>query len=668
MDTRIVLFVFFLSSMFFFEKNILVSAEQNQLRVAFDPYLSPIQFEENGVYRGFSIDVMNLIAELEGFQIDYQPLTKENAIKALQNGEIDVILSIHFLEQNALFMEFSNSLLTSSLGLLVSEGNYSIEGINDLSNKVTALQRGTVEYEFMRNIRRIKYNTTSNQFDALKLLANGRAVAFIGDHLVAEHYLKRLGLEEEFKFVASNLLPIEYTIAVQKGNYQLLNQINRSLRTIKSEGSYSEIYHEWFAQNDQQASERLLFITQLFGGLLGVSLLLFLLGIRWNRQLQNMIDKKTKDLSELNTTLKRQNEQTKNNYLFQKQILNSSPRGIVTCDKEKKVTTLNPKAMEIAGVSGKEIGKHYEEIKLLKDLLSDRIESVLQKGEKYLVEETFWYLEDREYFLRYYIYPQYDYEQKITGLILTFEDGTEDRKLKQQIFEQEKNQALSRVVAGIAHEIRNPLTSIKTFVELIPKKIENKRFQDEISTYLPVEINRINQLIEGLIDYARPRSFNKEIVDAAQVVNECVILFDRTVENKGFTLSSLVQDDLFIEADRNQLKQIVINLIINSIDAMTSKEQGNLVIEIKAFTRENDVIIEIIDQGIGMNNEEIERIFEPFYTTKPKGTGLGLAIAQQYMKENNGSLLIKSEKGFGTTMTLKFSKKGETTHGENLNY
>ncbi len=637
----------------------------NRIVVAFDPYLAPLQYDDGGQYRGFSIELFNYIAQLEGLTFEYRPLTLENSIDELIRGDVDVILGVHFLDNHAQVMELSNSFLSSSNGLLVRKENQTIEGITDLSNKVTSLQRGTVEYEFMRNIRRIKYNVTSNQLDGFKLLENGRSEAFIGDTLVAEYYIGQAG--GDYKFVANNLLPIEYTFAVQKGNYQLVNQINRGLRKLKSEGHYTELYQKWFVSSNEETTKRLLLIIKIFGGLLGVTLLLFLVGLRWNRQLKHMIDKKTKDLSELNRELERQNEQTKNNYIFQKQILNSSPRGIVTCDKDRTITSINPKALEIAGVSGNVIGSNYEIISLVKDLLADRIDTVFHRGENFLGEETSWNRGDREYFIRYYIYPQYDFERKITGLILTFEDGTEDRKLKQQIFEQEKNQALSRVVAGIAHEIRNPLTSIKTFVELIPKKIHNKRFQDDISTYLPVEIKRINQLIEGLIDYARPRSFNKEMVDVGHVVRECVILFERTVENKGFTLVSSVIEGLIIEADRNQLKQIVINLIINSIDAMTSQTTESLTLEVNAYAKEEEVYIEVIDEGVGIAKAEFDRIFEPFYTTKAKGTGLGLAIAQQYVQENSGTLEIQSEVGTGTKMIVRFLKKGDI-YGEDIDH
>lgn len=559
-------------------------------------------------------------------------------------------------------MEFSDPMYTSSVGIVVNTDNLTtIESIIDLAEKVISIQRGTVEYEFMRNIRRVKYNVTSNQKNGMKLLQDGRSEAFVGDHLTAQYYLDLNGLADEFQFVGSNVLPIEYTMAVQKENFQLLGQLNRGLRTMKSDGTYSDLQRKWVSGTDESFMKRLLFITKVFGGLLALSIILFLFGIRWNRQLQKLVSEKTKNLSEMNQSLEYQVEQTESSYLFQKQILDSSPRGIVTCDNDGMITSFNPKAKKLSGITKDVINCYYKEIPLLDFLLSKKLAQWLTEDkEEFHIEEAFWTRADQQkLYLRYYIYPLYGFGKEVKGVILTFEDYTTEKKLREQIYNQEKTKTLSRVVAGIAHEIRNPLTSIKTFVELIPKKINNLRFQQEIATYVPQEIKRLNQLIEGLIDYARPQSTNKEVVDAAKVVQECLILFDSTIANKGLALESFIDENLWIEVDRNQLKQVIINLVINGIDAMEVKNDHQLTLTVKADHGGDHVYIEVTDQGIGMDKEEIEQIFEPFYTTKSKGSGLGLAISEQFVNENNGSLQVISSKGKGTSMTLQFKRKEE---------
>lgn len=657
----LIVFVFF-STFTYLEVHSQNASQNNRLLVGYDPHSPPFQFEIDGKPKGFFIDIITHIGNAEGFEVEFISMSNKTAVTALESGNIDVILNIHFLQQYADSMEFSEPMYTSSVGIVVNVDNLTtIESIIDLSEKIISLQRGTVEYEFMRNIRRIKYNVTSNQKNAMKLLLDGRSEAFVGDHLTSEYYLELEGLGGEFEFVGSNVLPIEYSMAIQKENFQLLGQLNRGLRTMKSDGSYSAIHDKWILETDKALMERLLFLTKVFGGLLGFAAILSVFGIRWNRQLQKLVNQKTKDLSEMNQSLEYQVEQTESSYLFQKQILDSSPRGIVTCDNDGKITSFNPKAKKLAGITNDVINCYYKEIPLLDLLLSKKLSQWLTDGkEDFVIEETFWTRSDQQkLYLRYYIYPLYGFEKEVNGVILTFEDHTAERKLRKQIYSQEKTKTLSRVIAGIAHEIRNPLTSIKTFVELIPQKINNLRFQQEIATYVPQEINRLNQLIEGLIDYARPQSTNKELVDAAKVVQECVILFESTVANKGLALEAFIDENLWIEVDRNQLKQVIINLIINGIDAMDINHDRQLTLIIKAGHEGDQVFIDVSDQGIGMDKEEIEQVFEPFYTTKPKGTGLGLAISEQFVNENEGSLQIKSSKGKGTSMILRFGEKGD---------
>ncbi|WP_100373023.1 transporter substrate-binding domain-containing protein [Bacillus sp. FJAT-45037] len=628
--------------------------EKMKLVVGYDPNFPPVHFNQEEEPVGFAVDMMNEIARRMGVEVTFIPIPQKEAISMLRDKKLDILLSAYFNEKHARVMDFSDSILGTSIGLVVHEENQEIEGLTQLTNAVTALQRDTLEYEFLRNIRSIKYHVASNQETALELLFNGRANAFVGNVLTTQYVLEQRKLQGEYKIVGNYLLPIDYTMAVQKENYPLLSQLNSGIREIKSDGTYSMLHEKWFDSEDE-LTDRLRKIIQIIGSLLFLAIILFLLGIRWNRQLQREVSKKTTVLNQMNNKLEEKIEQTKNSDEFQKQILNSSPRGIATVNQQGLITSFNTKALEISGESKEVVGVHYEQILLLEKLLKNRFIQVYKTRNLYLGEETVWEREQRTFYLRYYIYPLYNFEKHVNGLIVTFEDITEERKLRLQVFEQEKNQALSRVVAGIAHEIRNPLTSIKTFVELIPRKYKNERFQKEISTYVPQEIERVNQLIEGLIDYAKPKQLNKERVDVASIMRECTILFERTALNKGIYLRCDTESNLWLTADSNQLKQVIINLIINSLDAMSVIEDlKDPELQLKACVKNKKIVVKVSDQGTGMSEAEQLKALEPFYTTKEKGTGLGLAIANQYVHDNGGKLEIDSKKSKGTTITLTF--------------
>ncbi|WP_332628418.1 transporter substrate-binding domain-containing protein [Halalkalibacter flavus] len=652
------LFVLAMFILLALQGTIVQAEEETIFVVGYDPNFPPLHFSQDGEPVGFAVDLMEEVALRIGAEITYVPVPQKEAIVKLQDQQIDILLSAYFSEKHANIMDFSDSILGTSIGLVVREEDKDIEGLAQLPNAVIALQSDTLEYEFLRNIRNVQYHVASNQVTALELLFNGRANAFVGNVTTAQYVLEETGREDDYKIVGSYLLPIDYTMAVQKENYPLLSQLNSAIREMKSDGTYSTLYEKWF-ENRNDLTDRLWMVIQIIGSLLLLAIVVFFIGIRWNRQLQGEVAKKTDVLNQMNSKLQEKIEQMKNSDEFQKQILNSSPRGIATVNQDGMITSFNTKAVEISGELGQVVGLHYEQVLLLKKLLQDRFIQVFQTKNSFLGEEAVWERDEHStYYLRYYVYPLYDFEKRLNGLIVTFEDITEERKLRLQIFEQEKNQALSRVVAGIAHEIRNPLTSIKTFAELIPRKYNNERFQKEISTYVPQEIERVNQLIEGLIDYAKPKQLNKELIDISLILKECTILFERTALNKGISLQCETEDELWIEADSNQLKQVIINLIINSLDAMsTEAELRDVVLNLHAFSKGEHIVINVSDKGEGMTETEQLQAIEPFYTTKEKGTGLGLAIANQYVHENDGKLEINSKKGKGTTITLTFSKK-----------
>ncbi|MBU8906593.1 transporter substrate-binding domain-containing protein [Desertibacillus haloalkaliphilus] len=680
MGSKRISFIFFALICFFIITQVAVAEDALEpggqgtepLLVAVHRDFAPIQFEEDGEYKGFAVELFKELARVQELEYQFVPMTLVDAVEAVDRGDIDLILGMPFSEQHAESVDFTNQFLASSIGV-VTKSDAEITGVADLSGTLVSIQRGTAQYDFMKNIRGIHYLTTTNAVHALELLLAERSQAFVGDTLVASEFLRDAGVEDDYHFVESYLLPIDYTIGVPKGNFQLMGQLNRGLRTVISDGTYHELYDKWLQQPEDELADLLLLIIKIIVGLFLVALLLFFLGYRWNKQLQREVERKTRDLHVVNRHLQTQIEKTKNSHLFSQQLLNSSPRGIISCNRDGVISSINPKAEAFAGVSTDVVGKKATDVPLVNLLLKDELPTFFETAHaaKNQAKEAKWQRDDgQKFFIRYFVYPLYNFEEKVIGLILTFEDITEESKLRKQVFEQEKNQALTRLVAGIAHEIRNPFTSIKTFVELIPRKFDNERFRQEIATHVPQEIERLSELIEGLIDYTKPRKLNRELVETAELVQSSLVLFEATIRKKGFALHTDLASNLWIKVDRNQLKQVLINLLINSIDALELKETAEpLALTVRAYEENNDVVIAVTDQGVGMSEADIQIAFDPFFTTKPKGTGLGLAITKQYVKENDGQLEVFSKKGVGTTILLRFEKeKGDDVSGKNSNH
>ncbi len=630
--------------------------EENVWRAAYEPELPPFHYSENGEARGFAVDLLEEIAEEENFRVIYEPMADYEAAAALENEEIDLIIGMSYNQDRAENMEFSNAYYSTSIGLFVREEEAGeIDGVTRLTGNTAAVKADSLEQNYLENIRGVQFNETSTLEQAVKLASAERADALAGEITSVGHLLDTLGVEGDFQLVDSYMVPVEYSFAAAAENYEVLRALNNGMRTLQNNGRYQEVFQEWFPE-ESGPGENLVLAMQILGGALLLALGVVAAGLRINRRLQKEVEKKTHSLHTANLSLKKQIEATKNSNEFQKQILQSSPRGMMTLDKEGKITSYSPKASFMLNTEGNKTGKYFYEDPLLQYYLKDKLEDVLQHGRQFLGEERDWTRDDGiQLRLRAYIYPLYDFEQKIVGVMFTFEDISEEVRVRYQAFENEKNQALSRVVAGIAHEIRNPLTSIKTFAELIPLKFESPRFREKISTLVPQEIERLNELIEGLMDYSKSRPAKKEMLDTSDLLESCFILFERTAENKGVSLTTAIEKNLVILADRQQLKQAVINLIINAIDALAeSEETEDKRIVLKNYACGDEVCLVVEDNGPGMSRKVQKQAFEPFYTTKPDGTGLGLAIAKQHVEENNGSFHVESGAGKGTRIQLRF--------------
>ncbi len=244
-------------------------------------------------------------------------------------------------------------------------------------------------------------------------------------------------------------------------------------------------------------------------------------------------------------------------------------------------------------------------------------------------------------------------QESYTNLETKIEERTNAlREAQFQISHQEKMASLGLLAAGIAHEIGNPLTSISSMAQIIKRKSKDNQIIEYLDTIL-MNINRISKIVRELVDFARPSSYEASFVDVNQLIQNAVNIVKYDRRAKRIELQLQLEDQLpqlYIVAD--QLLQVFINILINAVDALTEK---NPLIEIHSYKRDEYLFVEFRDHGIGIPEENIGKIFEPFYTTKKvgKGTGLGLSVSYGIIKNLNGSIEVKSKVGEGSTFTIK---------------
>lgn len=632
-----------------------MTQEEDVLIIAFDPNLPPYQFYDEGVYKGFLLELSQDIFEKLSLTVRFVPMSVENALKAYDLGSVDMILGLRFDSDLAEHMSFTDPFVTSTISIITPIDNSDmIKDQFGIEPVVIAVESGSTEFEYVKNIKKANFNNAYNQEDVVRLMLMGRADLMIGVRHVAEYLLDSENLTDSYYFSNAYVTPVEYYLAMDKENIKLLEGVNTVLRNLKLTGRYETIYNKWI---DDKALESQARIQKILLGM-GIVIVLVIAGIMITSligiQLKRRVDEKTKELSTANLQLENTILEIKNTNELKNLIFESSPRSIVIFDHEGRVSDMNLPAQVICHLDKAPIGQPIQNLKPLDEMLSGKLEKILWHGASYRDQEFMVELEGKRYFYRYVVYPLPDTK----GGIITIEEITEEKLLKERVAEREKNTALIQIVSGIAHEIRNPLTSIKTYAALLPIKKDNEAFQKQISQVVPNEVDRVNGLIENLIDYVKPKARNVERVEVKDLVDSCTLLFQPTVKGHRIRLETHIEGSLYIDVDANQIKQVLINLILNAVDAVVDlrryRSPEEEVIKISGYMQNSAVVIEVSDTGVGMSSEELSGMFELFYTTKSKGSGIGMTLSKQMIEENKGYLEVESTKLQGTRIRMIF--------------
>jgi signal transduction histidine kinase len=243
-------------------------------------------------------------------------------------------------------------------------------------------------------------------------------------------------------------------------------------------------------------------------------------------------------------------------------------------------------------------------------------------------------------------------DEKIGALVI-FQDITEIKALEEKLRQADRLAALGTLSAGLAHEIKNPLSAIKTFVQLLPKKVENPSFMEKFSITVPREIDRINRLVEDLLELTRTRKQLFVPLDVNQLILQITDLHGAEMEKKRIVFEDRLDRAIPpVHGDSEKLYRAFSNLVINAIQAMP---YGGALAISSAIENSNQPVVKIMfrDAGIGMDEVTTKNIFNPFFTTKDKGVGLGMALTYKIIEDHKGAVEVTSEKGKGTLITLR---------------
>ena len=218
----------------------------------------------------------------------------------------------------------------------------------------------------------------------------------------------------------------------------------------------------------------------------------------------------------------------------------------------------------------------------------------------------------------------------------------------------EKLASLGTVAAGLAHEIKNPLVSIKTLAQLLPERFDDPEFRNHFANIAINEVDRIGSIVSDLLDFAKSSEPKIESFDMVRVIGDTLLMLFPQLTQKGIMVKKRFAEDLpGIHGDNFQLKQVLLNLFINSMEAMS--HGGKITVDVfkgEDVIHRDRLIVKVTDTGTGVREEDKIHLFEPFFTTKGAGTGLGLSICRKIIEKHNGEITIESVYNQGTTVTL----------------
>ena len=232
------------------------------------------------------------------------------------------------------------------------------------------------------------------------------------------------------------------------------------------------------------------------------------------------------------------------------------------------------------------------------------------------------------------------------------------RHIEEQAIHHNKLIMLGTLAAGIAHEVRNPLSSIRTFAQLLPTRINDPDFTNEFSKIVVKDVDRITRVIQSMLSFARPGTVNIGNYSASELIDEALILTQSRLRSKKIQVTKLSPDPLTLCVDKQQILQVLLNIINNAVDALpdggeirittgTHQAEGQSELPNQRFG-----VIEISDSGPGIPAAVRGRLFDPFFTTKHDGTGLGLSISQKIIRDHNGYITVSSVEGLGAAFQV----------------
>jgi two-component system sensor histidine kinase AtoS len=375
---------------------------------------------------------------------------------------------------------------------------------------------------------------------------------------------------------------------------------------------------------------------------------------------------------------------------YNENILKSMTSGLLTLDIDGHIATFNATAEAITGLRSAAVrGQSYQQVFAHQAQCLQILETSRHHHTPLTAPRLDFHRQDGQYVpLALRTAMLEDNAGQVVGLLVIFEDLSSIQTLERQLRRADRLAALGHMAAGVAHEIKNPLAAIRTFVQLVHRKHHESRFLEKFDRVVPHELNRINFIVEDMLELARPARLHCVLVSLPALLQRVLDVYAERMQQQHIILKTDFAAALPpLMADTELLYRSFTNIVLNALEAMPA--QGELTIGCRPVPKPlvdfamparqdvpavspnvvsladdlyaTDVEIRFQDTGVGIPADQLDAVFTPFWTTKPKGTGLGLALTHKIIEEHRGSIHVASEVGHGTVITVRLPAIGDAS-------
>ncbi len=620
--------------------------EHGSLVYAADRNAPPLRFIDtaDGQYKGVVVDYVNSLSLELGVNIEVHPMVWEGALSSLSEGKTDLCDMFKSEERSRHYL-FTNPIYNLRAVFAVRSADKLAAGISPIREVVIATQKGDYVNGFLKkNYPKATLIFTSDIAEALALLERGDVDAVAGDEPVVLYQMEQMGLTGNLKIVEKPLYENEVVFAVPRAEAPLVGILNKGIEAINQKGQLEKIQQKWFGISTPIVKapdyERLKMIILIVSGILIAAV-----GgmVTWNYSLKRQVAIRTSELQDNRNEL-----QT---------IFDGMTEYMAVVGLDKTVITMNSVLQRALGEEAEHrIGGDCAEIFQIycgkcEDCLMDKTRLESRNCEKDV------YMNSEAFTIR--TYPLWDSQENLKSILVVVQNTTGEKLAKNQMLQANKMVAIGQLAAGIAHEIRNPLGIVRNYSYIL--KTAHKQNPELMKSLDCIDsaVNRASRIIDNLLNFSRISGDSWEWINVNELIQNIVELEQKKLISQNITMAVECPKDIRIFSNTESLKHILINLITNGTDAI--HKDGELSLNVSRHG--GDLVIEVKDTGCGIPKEDMERVFNPFYTTKEpgKGTGLGLYIVYTEVKKLNGDISVSSMIGEGTCFSVMLPVTGEET-------